>query len=136
MKANTSDTHLVLYDSERATIERWASSSLGADPTLPWSTLVLVADLRGRFGRSLGLHVLDRVTLDCRIRRALAMAETPTMSVPISLANGEALIETIAPELVRQVRERRGGTVPVLLVDHFDVPRIGLAVVRTAGVLN
>lgn len=136
MTGTSIDTHLVLYDSERPAIERWASSVSRSDSILPWSTLVLVVDLRGRFGRSLGLHVLDRVTIDRRIRRTVARAETPTLSVPISLAQGEALVEAVEPELLQQVRERPGGTVPILLVDCFDVPRIGLAVVRRAGVLN
>jgi hypothetical protein len=136
MKGNSSDTHLVLYDSERTAIERWASSASRADPTMPWSTLVLVVDLRGRFGRSVGLHRCDRVTLDRRIRHAVASAETPTLSVPVSLTQGEVLVEAFEPELLRQVRERPAESIPILLVDSFDAPRIGIAFVRTAGMLN
>lgn len=136
MKGNSNDTHLVLYETERPAIERWASFASRTDRSLPWSMLVLVVDLRGRFGRSVGLHVFDRVTLDRRIRQAGAMGGFPTISVPIPLAQGEALVEAVAPELLRQIRERPRGTVPILLVDELDAPRIGLAFVRSQGVLN
>lgn len=130
------EAHELLYEAERERIEDWASLAWLEQRRGSFLKLFLVVDLRSAFGRSLGMHLLDRVALDRRIRAAVASGVEPSLSVPVGLEQGEALVEAIAPELQAQLRGRPPGTIPLLLVDAVDVPRIGLAFVRTEVVLN
>lgn len=128
-------SHESLYEAEREKIEDWAASAWQEDRWVSASKLIVIVDLRSAFGRSLGLHLLDRAALDRRIRGALAIAAVPSLSIPVRLEHGEALVDEIAPELLGQLRARPPGTVPMLLVDATDAPRIGLAFLRGPAVL-
>jgi len=129
-------SHESLYEAERKKIEDWAALAWRDDPCGSASKLVVVVDLRSTFGRSLGLHLLDRAALDRRIRAALAIAAVASLSIPVRLEHGEALVKALVPELLGQLQGRPRGTVPMLLVDAADVPRIGLAFLRVAAVPN
>ena len=124
-------THSSLLSNERSAIEghlaAWCRRSSGFAPP---EALVVVTDLRGDFGRRLGLYLFDRVALDRRIRRALTGGGLPSLSVPVAIDHGVALLELVAPEWIPWLDERPPLSVAILAVDADDVPRLAFGSLR------
>jgi hypothetical protein len=118
-------THAALLSNERSVIEAFLAAECRASLSFsPFDAFFVVVDLRGDFGRRLGLHVFDRVALDRRIRQALADGTLPSLSIPVDLDHGLALVELVAPEWLPWLDERPPLAVPMLVVDGDDVPRL------------
>src|SRR5580693_6777547 len=100
------DSHAALLSTERSTIETYLVAVCRSGSFDPFDMFVVVIDLRGGFGRRLGLHMLDRVTLDRRIRRALADGALPSLSIPVGLDQGITLVELVAPEWIPSLDKR------------------------------
>jgi hypothetical protein len=115
-------SNAALLSSERRNIETHLSTWCRTASFDPTSTFVVVADLRGKFGRSLGLHLFDRVALDRRIRRAVADGVLPAFIVPVGLDHGVALVELVAPEWLAWLERRTLSSVPILAIDATDTP--------------
>ena len=130
-RPSATPSHSALLSNERPTIEAYLSAECRTpDGFDPLDTFVVVVDLRGDFGRRLGLYLIDRVALDRRIRRTVAAGELPSLSVPMSVDYGVALADLLAPEGLPWLRERPSVSVPILAVDADDVARLAFGRLR------
>jgi hypothetical protein len=128
-------SHAALLATERSAIEAYLAAECRGSRSDPMNVFFVVVDLRGDFGRRLGLHVLERVTLDRRVRGATACG-VASLSVPMSFEHGVALVELVAPEWLAWLRERPLLSLHILVVDAEDVARLAFGRLRTAPVLK
>jgi hypothetical protein len=123
-------SHAALLSAERPVIEAFLAAECRWSGSDPFNVFFVVVDLRGEFGRHLGLHQFGRVALDRRIRPALTGSGLPSLSVPMGLDHGFALVELVAPESVPRLLERPPLSVPILAVDADDAPRLAFGCLR------
>jgi hypothetical protein len=129
-RPSAGSTHATLLSNARPVVEAHLVTECRTSHCDPVNAFFVVVDLKGDFGRRLGLHVLDRVTLERRVRRAMARGGPPSLTVPVALEHGVALVELLAPEWLLWLDGRPPLSVAILAVDADDVPRLAFGCLR------
>jgi hypothetical protein len=84
-----------------------------------YEVFIVLVDIRGSLGRRIGAWALGQEAIAARLDRT-GIADAVPLAIPLSLNDGEQIVDILAPRLSLIYMCRPPNDIPVLLIDHLD----------------
>ena len=117
----------MLIMAELLRIRRVLPVSVATTGIAAWDHVVIVADLRGMFGRAVGEALIERPLVEHALRKADTKGIRPSFVVPLPINEALPLLRMCGEDVVERVMTRPPRTMPVLVVDENDNPALAFS---------
>lgn len=118
--------HEALIIGELICIRRTLAVSVQTTGIPPEGHVVIVADLRGLFGRQVGEAVVGEPIVERALRMSLATGRRPSISAPLPIHEAMPILAMVGQDAVERVMTRPPRSISLLVVDEHDNPAVAI----------